>query len=85
MGERDASNLNVAYDSVSVEDLQGNAMALDDPDEGAELVAVQFWNPGCANPTCWTGKNFKKCVGHERRGGSRVRDEAREILAVRYR
>ena len=60
MGERDGSNLNVAYGSVSVEDLQGNAMALDDPDEAAELVAVQFWNPGCANPTCWTGKNSKK-------------------------
>ena len=59
MGERDASNLNVAYDSVSVEDLQGNAIALDDQ---ADLVAVQVWNPGCANTTAWTGKNLPKVL-----------------------
>ena len=79
MEESDASDLDVAYGSVGVEDLQGNAIDLDDLEEEAELVAVQFWNPGCSNSTAWTGKACLRVLV-KNADGEVVSANKREIL-----
>ena len=79
MEESDASDLDDAYGSVRVEDLQGNAIALDDSDEEAELVAVQVWNPGCSNSTAWTGKTLPK-VKFRNADGDVVEGNKRDIF-----
>ena len=48
-----AGNLRIPHVGVRVENMEKKRVV---PDDQGECVTVQFWNAGCTNKDCWTGR-----------------------------
>ena len=61
-----ADKLRIPHAAVQVRNVEKNTLIV--PGEQGEFVTVQFWNPGCKDKDCWTGKKCPKVSFEDEKG-----------------